>query len=340
MGRSIETDGIWVHCQTAPCANHCRYCQLSHKKLSNITFDRFRSVVERFREWKEEQRLADFEIVQWLGRADNHDVNTLRGEMKLNERPDWHLDLILLGGLFWRPDDEMKRWLKERQDIGIKAVVGSFAGHSQFHDGWNGRRGDFDFQMRTLAVAAGLGMELRQRLFLTNSTIPLLDELIEKLDALPGLVGDRVIYPLFYCGRARRLEGERITREMLDTLPERIRRLYRSDWKNWRAEQEWIEYVATEGEIPEKVRLNLELDDSNIDQVEAMSCDEILAELESRTRAAYAVIPSRVELAETYGDPSNTHIYMFRWDMERKWLDRHLAKNPALFDRELTHLRP
>ncbi len=41
MGRPIEFAGIWVHAQTTPCANHCRYCELDHKKVSNITFDRF-----------------------------------------------------------------------------------------------------------------------------------------------------------------------------------------------------------------------------------------------------------------------------------------------------------
>src|SRR5208282_3160062 len=132
--------------------------------------------------------------------------NTLKGVMRLHERQGWGWDLILLGGLFWRPDDEMRTWLRQRQDIGIKVVVASFAGHGEFYDRWSGRPGDFDFQMRTLRVAADLGMELRQRLFLTNSTIPLLDELIGKLDALPGGFGDRCAHLLFYCGLAKRLE--------------------------------------------------------------------------------------------------------------------------------------
>jgi len=339
VGRPIEVKGIWVHTQTAPCANHCRYCQLNHKRLANITFDRFRSIVERFREWKQVRGLADFDVVQWLGRSHNYDVNTLKGVMELSDRPDWHLDLILLGGLYWRPDDEMRAWLRHRQEIGIKAVVASFAGHGEFHDRWDGRKGDFDFQMRTLRVAAGLGMELRQRLFLTRSTIPFLGELIRKLDALPGRVTDRCIYPLFYCGKARRMEDERVTRETFDTLPEHIRKLYRSDWPNWRSEREWIDVVRAEDQIPEKVTLDLELTDSNVDRIESMSCDEIVADLESRTRTAYASIPSRSELCERHGDPSNTRVYMFRSDIERKWLDLHLLKNPVEFDRELTHLK-
>jgi hypothetical protein len=263
--------------------------------------------------------------------------------MDLDEHPELPSDVlpVLLGGVHWRPDDEMRRWLKRRQEIGFNSVVASFAGHGEFSDRWNGRKGDFDFQMRALRVAAGLGMELRQRLFLTNSTIPLLDELIEKLDDLPGRVGDRCIFPLFYLGHARRMEDERITRETFDGLPEYIRRLYRSDWRGWRSEAEWIEFVSKEDQTPDAVPLPLQLNDSNIDRIESMSCDEIVAGLEKKTRAAYAAIPSRAELCERYGDPSNARIYMFKDEIERKWLDLHLAKNQVTLDREaMFYLRP
>jgi hypothetical protein len=340
MGRAIEIEGIWVHAQTAVCVNHCRYCQLNHKRVANITFDRFRAVVERFMEWRQKGGPPDFKVTHWLGRSHNYDVKTLKGVMELSERHDWRLDLILLGGLLWRPDDEMRRWLRERQEIGIRSVVASFAGHGRFHDRWSGRPGDFDFLIRTQRVASQLGMDLHQRLFLTNSTIPLLDELIEKLDELLGPPASRCIYPLFYCGMARRMEDERVTRETLDGLPERIRKLYRQfDRKNWRSEQEWIDSLGAEEATPQKVTLNLELSDSNIGTIESTSCEAIAADLEMRTRAAYSVIPSPAELCERCGDRSNRRIYMFRHDMERKWLDLYLEKDPLEFERELTHLR-
>jgi hypothetical protein len=347
MGRPIEIEGIHVHAQTAPCANHCRYCHLSHRKPANITFGRFGSVLRRFMEWKEERGLADFKIGFWLGRSQNYDIQTLKGVMDLWECQKGRLDLMMMGGLYWRPDDEMETWLRQRRDVGVKSVLASFTGHGRFHDNWAGRRGDFDFQMRALAAAADLGMELHERLFLTNSTIPLLDELIEGLEALPGRARARYAHPFFYWGRAKRLEHERVTRETLDALPEHIKGLYQSDespthlnWKSWRSEGQWIDLVDTEEDAPEKVTLNLKLTEENIDRVESMSCDEIMAGLKGRTAAAYAVIPSRAELAKRYGDPSNTRIYMFKCDMETKWLDLHLAKNSVVFDRELTHLRP
>ena len=343
MGRTIEIEGIFIYVQTAPCANHCCYCQLDVKKVSNIAFARFRSVVERFREWKEERGLADFKVQYLLQRSFNRDINTQKGLIQLEE-PDEVRAItlpVLLGGLYWRPDDEMRGWLKQWQEIGFSSVGATFAGHGRFHDRWNGRKGDFDFQMRALRTAADLGMDLYQRLFLAKSTIPLLDELIEKLDALPGRLADRCIFPLFYLGHARRMEDERVTRETLDGLQEHIRGLYRSDWKKWRSEREWIDFVRTEDKTPDVVPLPLQLNDSNIDSIESMSCDEIIAELERKTREAYAAIPSRAELCGRYGDPFYTRIYMFKEEVERKWLDLHLAKNPTVLDREsMFYLRP
>ncbi len=148
-----------------------------------------------------------------------------------------------------------------------------------------------------------------------------------------------VVFPLFYSGLSRRLEDERVTRETLDTLPERIRALP-VGLEKLALRTGGIDFVRRSDETPEQVTLNLELTDSNIDRVESMSCDEIVAGLESRTRAAYAVIPSRAELCERYGDSSNARIYMFLSDVERKWLDLYLAKNPAVFEGTLTHLKP
>ena len=100
MGRPIETTGIWVHAQTAPCANHCRYCQVNEKKVANITFTRYRFVLDRFVEWKQVHGLADFHVGQWVGRAHNYDTNTLKGVMELTKREGWRLDSFCWEGFF------------------------------------------------------------------------------------------------------------------------------------------------------------------------------------------------------------------------------------------------
>jgi hypothetical protein len=69
-----------------------------------------------------------------------------------------------------------------------------------------------------------------------------------------------------------------------------------------------------------------------------MSCEEIVGELEARSRAAYAALPTRLELCEDCGDAANNRIYPYRQDIERKWLNRYMQKHPIQFERHLTHL--
>lgn len=337
MGRSIHIAGIALYARIAPCAHHCRYCLLGEKKLANISFSRFAALVDRFIDWKQQQGMKDFDVFHWVRFSYDFDIVVMTRWIKLWERlgrcPD-----MLLGGLPLRPEDELRTWLLERKKAGIQEVHASFAGYGEFHDRWNGRKGDFEFQMKTLQIAAELGMELSQRLFVTNSTLPLLDGLLDKLEAIPAKIRHRYLSPFFYMGFAKQFEGERITEKVLDRLPERLMRLYRANKSNWRSERSWMEAVRTEEEAPEEVMLRLEPDEFNIDRLEALSCEEITADLERQTRAAYRAIPSRRELCEQAGDPDNIRIYALRNDIERKWLDRYLDEHPVRFNRLLTHL--
>ena len=312
---------------------------MGRKRVENISFSRIAALVDRFAEWKEKYGHSDFTIGHWAGYTHDFDLGSMIEEKRLRAVEGWNLEVILLGGLPERPENEMRNWLRERKEAGFATVIASFTGYGAFHDRWNGRRGDFERLMHVQRIAADLGMGLHQRIFLTRSTLPLVDELLDKLDALPGEVVEREAYLLFYSGFARRLENERITEDMLDSQPEHIRRLYRSDWKKWRSERSWVEVVREEDEnTPEKVPLRLILTDSNIDRIESMSCEAILAELENRTREAYAAIPSRHELCERYGDASNTKVYMFLDNIESKWLDAFLKHSPVQFERQLLHI--
>jgi hypothetical protein len=69
-----------------------------------------------------------------------------------------------------------------------------------------------------------------------------------------------------------------------------------------------------------------------------MSCEAIVAELEQRVRGAYAAMPTQRELFEACGDPDSTLLYKDQRELERKWLDEYLEKDPIQFDREITML--
>ena len=73
-----------------------------------------------------------------------------------------------------------------------------------------GQEGDFGFPDEDSSGGGGSQNGVAERTFLTNSTIPLLDELIEKLGALPGNVGDRRASSLFYLGFGR-FDDERVS---------------------------------------------------------------------------------------------------------------------------------
>ncbi|WP_400766510.1 hypothetical protein [Methylosinus sporium] len=70
-----------------------------------------------------------------------------------------------------------------------------------------------------------------------------------------------------------------------------------------------------------------------------MSGAAIVDDYRTRTRAAYAAIPSLVELCDRYGNRDGTKIYPLQRCVEMKWLDLHLAEHPTDFERQLTHLQ-
>ena len=95
-----------------------------------------------------------------------------------------------------------------------------------------GRAGDFEYQTSILRLAGERGMVRRERLFLTQDTLPIFDQLLDILDDIPGDVRSRVASPFFYAGLAIRYESERLTEDDRDNLPERINRLRPASFDN------------------------------------------------------------------------------------------------------------
>ena len=337
MTREFQATGIGITAGIAPCAYHCSYCQLADRRISKIPIDRYVAVVERFMEYKESKGLANFGVDQWLGNAYSFDNYEFDRISQLNHKLGNPYEALCLGGVKHMPCAEMKDWLAWRQKMGAKKVIASFLGYGDAHDKWNRKKSNFEFLMKSQKLATEAGMGLIQRAFLTNSTLPMLCTLFDMLDELGGEVVERVGYPLFYSGSARNLEHERVTMETLDNQPQRIKAIYRRDKNNWKSEKDWIELARNGNHEYESKYVTLRLDDSNIDKVEAISCEAVIADLIERTKAAYASVPEREELCEKYGDKTNEKIYMFMWDMECLWVDRYLEDKPVVFERHLTH---
>ncbi|MGP0082661.1 MAG: hypothetical protein ACLP0B_03390 [Steroidobacteraceae bacterium] len=338
MGRILgPVKSLTIDANVSPCAHICRYCSVGDRG-PKFPLERWMTFVERFLDWRK-GRGGDAPDVQrgFVGPSFNFEIKTyatLRKWYQCKVGSNWNW--LAIGGLKMRGEEEMRRWLSERQGLGLEGVKASFTGHGAVHDRWNGRHGDFDFLMRTLRTAAEIGLGHSTTLFLTKSSLPLMDELVDKLDALPTPHKGRHVCPYYYIAHGAHHEAERITEEDRENLTGVVTEGL-GTILILRSEREWIESIRGDGEAPTDIFLHLELNAENVDRLEAMSCDEIFADLEARARASLATFPSLHELADTYGDRNGTKIYMFARDLDRMWLDRFLGANPIDLDRQLLH---
>jgi len=253
----------------------------------------------------------------------------LHGVARLHARRGAKFEILNLGGLRIRQGPALTEWLEERRAAGIVGFHASLAGCGETHDRWNGRAGDFDYQTSILRLGGERGMVRREKLFLTENTLPIFDRLLDILDSIPGEISNRVASPFFYAGLASRYESERLTEDIRDNLPERINRLRPPRFDNWLSEREWIPIMLETASQPRKLILKLDVDETNIDYLENASCEEIFAERERQYQDSYQHIPALDELCAQYGDPTNRKIYIMGRDVEGRWLDVHRRESGA-----------
>jgi hypothetical protein len=324
MPREIVARGLSLSLRHAPCAHICRYCLISEtRKGSTRPFSRFERLVHRFFDWKVSSQRDDIEIRTFVGPSFDYDIETLKGVARLRARRGGTFQILNLGGLRIRNADALQAWMDERQAAGIVGFHTSLAGCDKTHDRWNGRAGDFAYQTSILRLAGDRGMVRHERLFLAQNTLPLFGRLLDVLDGLPGEVRNRYVTLFFYAGLATRYESERITEETRDALPERIAKLRRGRFQEWRSEREWIPLMMETASQPRKLVMKLDVNESNIDELEKSSCEAIFAEREHIYREDYRRMPSLDELCARYGDPASRKVYMLSRDLEQKWTDMH-----------------
>lgn len=324
MPREIVGKGLRLSLRHAPCAHICRYCLISEtRKGSALPFARFEQLVHRFHDWKIAARRDDLDIGVFVGPSFDYDLETLKGVARLRARRGGKFQILNLGGLRIRQGEMLAAWIEERQAAGIVGFHTSLAGCGETHDRWNGRRGDFDYQTAILRMGGERGMVRHERLFLTRSTLPHFDRLLDILDGISGEVRNRYATLFFYAGLATRHEDERITEEMRDALPERIGALRRGKFQDWRSEREWIPIMMETAGKPRRLVLKLDVNEGNIDHLEKSSCEAIFAERERLYQESYRGIPSLEELCSRYGDPTSRKVYMMSRDVEGRWMHLH-----------------
>lgn len=329
--------GLCVNHIGFSCHNHCRFCALGHKRgKNNIPFANVVALMDRLREWKGQNRPENFRLFINYFRAMNHDREMTVAMSRLDQRLREPQKELMMGGIEFKTDDVLKEWLRERRDVGMEVIRLSLAGTQPLHDKWVGRQGDFEFNLRAAWLASEMGFKRDEWLLVSRSTIPHLEALVALLDEIPGRAyrGFRL---LTWGNTSKKLEEqERITRDMFEALAEWVRRDVQHT-AILKSEREWTEEARAlpDEEPPEPVYLILNLEDALMGRLEATSCNEIVADLESRSRQIYEAVPTMKDLGARYGNRENDRMY-WRSEMQQVWAKRFLEEERIEVERHMT----
>jgi hypothetical protein len=81
---------------------------------------------------------------------------------------------------------------------------------------------------------------------------------------------------------------------------------------------------------PRALLLKVDVDESNIEYLERVSCAEIFATRQREYQESYRATPALDGLCTRYGDVTNRRIYMMSRDVEGRWLDLHQRETGAI----------
>lgn len=313
----IKIDRITVSARTAKCAHSCRYCMQGGNRVSLLDWDTYTQAVEKYVRWGEEHGLnVSFEL------SGSYDLSIERYKwfLDMSKRCGKHQEGLLMGGMRMRTEDEIRNWLAERMELGVRKVIFSMSGTEPHHDRMNGRKGDLQYLLGAQRAAFSLGLDIEQRIFITKENLDSMEELCGILDKL-GKPMRRSIYPLHFRGNATELETLRIDENDLKVIPESVMKYMLPE--QLLTEAQWVEKLSTD-QTPyaESVGITLPLDAETINR----NCADVIAGAKEAVAAEYEEVPCIGELCRTYGDSSSGKIHEGRMKMIGVWFDRYAGK--------------
>ena len=318
MAAPIETVSFYVLNLCAPCGCACRYCLLgSCKEAGGVDYDRGKRLARRLIAWEKEggafrMRYRPFYYVGYCA-----EYPQLTDTIAFNRENGWDgARFLQCNGIAVRSREETDRFLRELKAAGVEQVDTTFYGARDFHDDFAARRGDYDFMLLFAARAAALGLRCEPTVPVMKGNLTQLPALLETLEAIP--IGSVHCFLPNHRGRGALMEAERITADDYRSLPERVKAAL--NLSRHKTQAEWL----ADGPLPECTgrHLVVSLREDNIDMLERMSCEEIVAYVEKLDDDYYAAIPSLNELAAMYGDDTNRKLYQVR-DLYWMWQRRY-----------------
>jgi sulfatase maturation enzyme AslB (radical SAM superfamily) len=329
----LQYVGLGIGAKIEPCYCSCRYCLAGPKRYVKYDLKRLEAIVTRFIDWREQKDMKDFHLHCSPFYSLDFSMKRFKRYQALAKRIGYFFPGHLqLNGIQIRSEDEMYEWLLERKEAGVTQIHTAFYGNRELQDKTHGRKGDFDFMVMANRVAADIGLKRMERLFLTKSTLPHLDKLIDRLDGIPGLEA-RWVQQVGYYGNARRMENERCTRAEIETLPVRVLKCLNYPNPGLMTEAEFMEQVRNGYRLSDVKTLGLWVEDSNIEEIESKTCDEIVDNLKQKWNRLYSLLPDLIHLCNSYGDPFNMRI-AGPGRFVPVWRERWLKDHPGLVPRE------
>ena len=320
----MKTASIGIENLCVPCHASCKYCLLSScHKATGVGYERGKRFARRLYETMREQR-PDLHMFHYIGYCmDSPDLwDYICFSREIGSPAGKFLQL---NGLAFRDQQETERFIQRVKEEGIESIDLTFYGTREYHDHFAGRTGDFDFLLRILAAANKVGLKTDVSFPLTRENLLQADELLDMLAAYQ--LGRVYIFLPHSKGRGQVLDGQRLTRAEFDSLSHRVKSHFSKI--PHLTEGEWIE-KANWG-AAESRTLTLCLTPDNIDELEAMTLEEIIRYLEGIDDEYDAKMPSIGVLAEQYGVKTSDRMFRIR-DLHLKWQKMYLQDLPDIYD--------
>lgn len=314
----MKTVSLGVENLCVPCHAHCRYCLLSScGKATGVDYERGKRFAGRLHREIREKR-PDLRFFYYIGYCmDSEQLwDYIAFCQKINSPS---AEFLQLNGLKLRDERETDEFISALVKAGIKLIDLTFYGLREYHDRFAGRAGDFDCLIRILQAAYRHGLQTRISIPITQENADMMEELMTLLESLH--CGEIAVFLPHGKGRGRSLDPIRLTAEDRARLSERVA----SKLSAYRTEGDWL--ADRERETPANRTLTLALTPGEIDRLETMSLEEIIACLEDLDDRYYAALPSCEELAALYGNPNGTRLYRRFRDLYLEWQQRYIAEH-------------
>ncbi len=315
----MKTTFLGIENLCVPCHAYCRYCLLSScGKTTGVEYERGKRFAKRIYDELRTKR-PDLGFFFYIGYCMD-DENLMDYIQFTQEIGSPSGRFLQLNGLKMRTEAETAEFISGIVRAGVELIDLTFYGMQEYHDRFAGRPGDFEFLLRILNAARQWELKVRISIPVTQENMTQIDELIGLVE--PFGVEEIAVFLPHSKGRGRSLNGVRLTSDDLGGLSERVR----SHLSNYRTEGEWL--ASEQSEMPTTRALTLSLTPENMEQLEAMSLEEILTYLEELDDRYYNTIPSGKDLAGLYGDKDGKRLYRRLRDLQMDWQHRYLEEHP------------